>query len=196
MKSTTLRYLRADLRYLMRYRPRSRWNWIEAALTNRGFHALLLYRLSHALWNRRVPILPLILTRLGQFLFAVDISPQARLGPAIVIVHGFGLVIGSKVVIEGECALFHGVTLGDRSFKWLRPERQEGHPYVGRNTMFSAGCKVLGPITIGSHSVVGANAVVIESVPEGCVAGGVPARILRQRPAEHCLSYWDYWLQD
>ncbi len=196
MMSGTMRFLRADLRYLMRSRRRTPMRWLAAVLTNRGFHSILLYRLSHALWCRGIPILPLTLTRLSQHLFGVDIAPQAQLGPAVVIVHGFGLVIGNQVVIEGECILFHGVTLGNRGSEWLPCSREDGHPYVGKNTIFSAGCKILGPLTVGSHSIVGANAVVIEDVPEGSVVGGIPARVLSQRPPLGRISYMDDWMKD
>lgn len=95
-------------------------------LGNRGLQALILHRLSHELWKRRVPVLPLILVRLMQFLFAVDIAPSTQLGPGIVIFHGFGLVIGTQVRIEGDCALYQGVTLGDRGSEWVSSARTMG----------------------------------------------------------------------
>ncbi len=93
----------------------SRAQKVRVALTNRGFQALMLYRLSRACLLRRVPILPLILTRIAQTLFAIDISPSAFLGPGVAIVHGFGVVIGSAVQIEGDCCIFHGVPTAIRS---------------------------------------------------------------------------------
>src|SRR5947209_17412637 len=101
--------LKADVKLLTRG-ERSPLKRIAKTLTNRGMQALFLYRLSHGLWKRRIPVLPMIFTRLSQHLFAVDIAHQAQLGPGIVIVHGFGLVIGTSVKIEGDCCLFHGVT--------------------------------------------------------------------------------------
>lgn len=153
-------------------------------LTNRGFQAIILYRLSRALWQRGVPLLPLVLTRLAQSLFAVDIAYQADLGPGIVIVHGFGLVIGSETVIEGDCCLFHGVTLGDRGSEWVGSSRPDGHPTLETNVMVGAGAKILGPIRIGRSSIIGANAVVLRDVPPFSIMAGVPARIVGQRPIE------------
>ncbi len=172
--------LRIDLARLARV-PLPRSKIVVLALTNRGFHAVLLYRFAHALRRQNVPLWPLILARLSQLLFAIDISPSAQLGPGIVIIHGFGIVIGDKVKIEGDCYLYHGVTLGVRGVRWIDASRVEGHPYVERGVLFGAGAKVLGPIRIGRGSIVGANAVVIEDVPPRAVVAGVPARIVRQR---------------
>lgn len=157
---------------------------LRVVLTNRGLQAVTLYRLSRLLWRRRVPLLPLVLTRLAQTLFAVDIAFQADLGPGIVIVHGFGLVIGSEVVIEGDCCLFHGVTLGDRGSEWVGSSRPDGHPVVEKNVMIGAGAKVLGPIRIGRGSIIGANAVVLHDVPPLSIVAGIPARVVGQRPIE------------
>lgn len=173
--------LRLDVRRLVRGHP-SRAKRLAVVLTNRGFQAVLLYRLSHALWRARVPLLPMVLTRLCQHLYAVDIAYQAELGPGVVIVHGFGLVVGAEVKVEGDCCLFHGVTLGDRGSEWVGSDRTDGHPYVERGVMFGAGAKVLGPVRVGRNSVVGANAVVLRDVPPCSVAAGVPARVVGRRP--------------
>jgi serine O-acetyltransferase len=170
-----------DIRMLLRGRS-SPGSALAALLTNRGLHAILLYRMSHALWRRHVPLVPLVLTRLAQLLFAIDIAYQAELGPGIVIVHGFGLVIGSAVRIEGNCCLYHGVTLGDRGSEWVGSEREDGHPVVERDVMFGAGAKVLGPIHIGRNCVVGANAVLLADVPPCSIVAGVPARVVGTRP--------------
>jgi serine O-acetyltransferase len=149
---------------------------------NRGFQAMLCYRIAHALWRARVPLAPLVLGRVAQTLYGVDISHEAELGPGIVIVHGFGLVIGSEVRIEGDCYLFHGVTLGDRGSEWVASDRTDGHPTVGKEVMFGAGAKVLGPIRIGKNSVIGANAVVLKDVPPDSIVAGVPAKVVGTRP--------------
>ena len=175
--------LRRDVARLVRKVP-TRGQAARVILTNRGFQAIILYRLSRALWQRGVPLLPLVLTRLAQSLFAVDIAYQADLGPGIVIVHGFGLVIGSETVIEGDCCLFHGVTLGDRGSEWVGSSRPDGHPTLETNVMVGAGAKILGPIRIGRSSIIGANAVVLRDVPPFSIMAGVPARIVGQRPIE------------
>lgn len=188
------RLLRADLRYLLRNKSKSRLRVWAVALTNRGFHALTLYRFAHALTKRKIPLLPLILTRVSQTLFGVDIDPQAQLGPAMVIVHGFGIVVGNEVIIDGECVIFHGVTLGNKGTEWVPSDDEDGQPVVGKNCILSAGAKLLGPISVGDNCIVGANAVVVKDVPEGQIIGGVPARILNQRPPLGRISYMKDWI--
>ncbi len=146
------------------------------AATNRGFHALVLYRVSRWLWQRHVPVIPDLLSRMAQHLFAIDISYEADLGPGIVILHGFGVVIGRLVRIEGECWLYQGVALGHRGSHWVGSDKTDGQPVVERGVVFGAGAKILGPIRIGAGTVVGANAVVLEDMPPDSVVAGVPAR--------------------
>ncbi len=173
--------LRADARFLTRTHPSRAKKWF-VALANRGLQSLFLYRVSHALWRRGVPLLPLLLTRLGQHLYAVDIAYEAQLGPGIVIVHGFGLVVGNQTRIAGQCILFHGVTFGDRGSEWVGSDVPDGHPTVGSGCVFGAGAKVLGPIHVGANSVVGANAVVLQDVPPDSIVAGVPGRVVGRRP--------------
>lgn len=178
---TVLAGLRADARFLTRTQSSRAKKW-ATALMNRGMQVLVLYRVSHALWRRRVPLLPLLLTRLCQHLYAVDIAFEAELGPGIVIVHGFGLVIGNQTRIAGQCILFHGVTFGDRGSEWVGTTVPDGHPVVESGCMFGAGAKVLGPLRIGTNCVVGANAVVLKDVPPDSIVAGVPGRVVGQRP--------------
>lgn len=152
-----------------------------SALMNRGFSAVVLYRLARSC--RRVPGAAPILCRLSQFLYSVDIDPAAELGPGIVLVHCFGIVIGGATRIEGDCVIFHGVTFGDRGSEWVGSNQQDGHPAIGKGCMFGAGAKVLGGVRVGDNCVVGANSVVLNHVPANCVVAGLPARIVSQRPA-------------
>ena len=172
--------IRGDARRLAR--GKSRAGTVVALLTNRGFHAMILYRLSHSLWRHRVPLLPMVIARLKQHLFAVDLDYRCELGPGIVIVHGFGLVVGAEVRIEGDCVLFHGVTLGDRGSEWVGSDRPDGHPVLETGIIVGAGAKILGPIRIGQNSAVGANAVVNRTFPPNSVIAGIPARRIGDRP--------------
>jgi Serine acetyltransferase len=130
------------------------------ALTNRGFHALAIYRVSHRL--RRTPLSPLglLLTRLCQILYAIDIDPRARIAGGVIIYHGVGLVIGAGVVIKPRVVLFHGVTLGIK-----RAGRRDGFPRIQSHVVIGSGAKLFGPLVVGEHAVIGANCVISHDVP-------------------------------
>ena len=178
----SLRYcLKEDFRLLTRCKG-SLMAKLVMACSNRGMHAVLLYRVSHALWKGRVPVIPDILTRIAQILCSIDIAYEAEIGPGLVIVHGFGVVIGNRSVIEGRCCIFHGVTLGNRGSEWVGSCETDGMPQVGAGCILSAGAKLLGPIRIGANTVIGANAVVLKDVPDNSIAVGIPARVVGKRP--------------
>jgi serine O-acetyltransferase len=124
-------------------------------------------------------LLPLVLTRLVQHRYGVDIDLRARLAPGVTIVHGYGLVIGANSVVGHGCSLFHGVTLGNRLSKAVGSMRTDGCPTLEEDVIVCAGAKILGPITVGAGSVIGANAVVTEDVPPRSVVVGNPGRVVR-----------------
>ncbi len=146
-------------------------NPLMAALSNRGFHALVIYRISRAIWLAKIPLLPLILTRFIQIIYSIDIDYRAKIGPGVLIVHGVGLVIGQGVSIDGNVKIYHGVTLGisDNGY-------DSGFPIIRKDVILGAGSKVLGSVIISRGVRVGANAVVIKDVPEFSIAVGVPAK--------------------
>lgn len=147
-------------------------NRVLALLSNRGFHALAFYRVAHELHRRKIPLVPLVLSRIIQILYSIDIDYRATLGPGIVIVHGVGIVIGQGAVLEGRTKIYHGVTLGIAERK-----SRDGFPHVRGDVVLGAGAKILGPVTIGTGARVGANAVVLTDVPDYHNAVGVPAQI-------------------
>ena len=106
-------------------------------------------------------------------LFGVDIHPAARLGRGIMIDHATGVVIGETAVVEDDVSLLHGVTLGGTG-----KDTGDRHPKVRRGVLLSMGAKILGNIEIGEYSRVGAGSVVLKSVPAGCTAVGVPAKLV------------------
>jgi len=172
--------LRVDARLVGRHhRGLKRW---AVVFLSRGMQAVFLYRLAHALQQKKIPALPMILARVSQHVYAVDIAPSAQIGPGLVLVHAFGIVIGSATQIDGDCVVFHGVTFGDRGSEWVGTRRPDGHPVVGRGCIFGAGAKVLGPITIAENCVIGANSVVTSSIPCDSIAAGLPAKVVNQRP--------------
>ena len=147
---------------------------LEVFLTYSGFHALLAYRVSHWLWNRRIPLFPRIISQFARWLTGVEIHPGATIGTGFFIDHGMGVVIGETTEIGDYVTLFQGVTLGGTG-----KERGKRHPTLGNHVVVGAGAKVLGGIRIGDNVKVGANAVVLRSVPANSTVVGNPGRIVK-----------------
>jgi len=147
---------------------------LEVFLTYSGFHALLVHRISHWLWNRRIPLFPRLISQLARWLTGVEIHPGATIGAGFFIDHGMGVVIGETTEIGDYVTLFQGVTLGGTG-----KERGKRHPTLGNHVVVGAGAKVLGGIRIGDNVKVGANAVVLRSVPPNSTVVGNPGRIVK-----------------
>jgi len=147
---------------------------LEVFFTYSGFHALLAYRISHWLWNRKVPFFPRLISQITRWLTGVEIHPGAIIGTGFFIDHGMGVVIGETTEIGDFVTLFQGVTVGGTG-----KERGKRHPTLGSHVVVGAGAKVLGGIRIGDNVKVGANAVVLRSVPANSTVVGNPGRIVK-----------------
>jgi len=147
---------------------------IEVFLTYSGFHALLAFRLAHWLLSWKIPFLPRFISQAARWLTGVEIHPAAKIGTGFFIDHGMGVVIGETTEIGDFVTLFQGVTLGGTG-----KERGKRHPTLGNHVVVGAGAKVLGGIRIGDNVKVGANAVVLRSVPPNSTVVGNPGRIVR-----------------
>ncbi|OAN43503.1 serine O-acetyltransferase EpsC [Microbacterium sp. H83] len=143
----------------------------EVALLYPGLHAIWAHRLSHSLWNRRLRLVARTFSQLSRWLTGVEIHPGARIGRRFFIDHGMGVVIGETAEIGDDVMLYHGVTLGGRT-----RDAGKRHPTLGDGVAVGAGAKILGPVVIGAHSVIGANAVVTRDAPADSILVGVPAR--------------------
>ena len=148
---------------------------IEILLLYPGLHAVILYRIAHFLWNRRIPFFPRAVSQFARLMTGIEIHPGARIGRGLFIDHGMGVVIGETTIIGRHVALFQGVTLGGTG-----KETGKRHPTLKDNIVVGAGAKILGNITIGSNAYVGANAVVLKDVPPDTTIVGVPGRITKQ----------------
>ncbi|WP_442927704.1 serine O-acetyltransferase EpsC [Microbacterium sp. MMO-20] len=162
--------LREDLAAAKLRDPAARSAW-EIAILYSGLHAIWSYRLAHALWTRGWRFPARALSQLTRWLTGVEIHPGAVIGRRFFIDHGMGVVIGETAEVGDDVMLYHGVTLGGRT-----REGGKRHPTLGDGVAVGAGAKILGPITIGAGSVVGANAVVTADAPEDSVLVGVPAK--------------------
>jgi serine O-acetyltransferase len=171
-------HLKEDIAIVFERDPAARTHW-EILTTYPGVHALLMHRVAHFLWQKRLFWLARFSSHLARFLTGIEIHPGASIGHRVFIDHGMGVVIGETAIIGDDCTLYHGVTLGGTS--WNKGKR---HPTLENGVVIGAGAKILGPITLGAGAKVGSNAVVVKDVPANATAIGIPARILEETPAD------------
>ena len=147
---------------------------VEIVLTYSGVHAVMIYRLSHALYKRKLLLAARIVSQLGRLLTGIEIHPGAKIGKGLLIDHGSGVVIGETAEIGDYCLLYQGCTLGGTG-----KDKGKRHPTLGNGVMVGCGAKVLGPFKVGDGAKIAANAVVLSEVPAGATAVGVPAKVVR-----------------
>ncbi len=150
-------------------------NSLEIILLYAGLHAIVLYRIAHKLWELKLPFFPRALSQFAKFLTGIEIHPGAVIGKSLFIDHGMGVVIGETSIVGNNVTLFQGVTLGGTG-----KETGKRHPTIGDNVVIGTGAKILGNITIGHNSYIGANAVVIRNVPANATVVGVPGHITKK----------------
>lgn len=167
--------LREDLQSIKQRDPAARSS-LEIVLLYSGFHALIFYRISHALYRSQLFFLARWVSQLGRFCTGVEIHPGATIGKGLFIDHGSGVVIGETAIIGDYCTLYQGVTLGGTG-----KDKGKRHPTLGNHVLVGAGAKVLGPFRVGDNSKIAAGAVVLSEVPPDCTAVGVPARVVRRK---------------
>ena len=168
-----VRMIRQDLQAIFDRDPAAT-SKLEVILTYAGFHALLAYRVSHWLKEHHVPFLPRAISQLARWVTGIEIHPSAKIGVGFFIDHGMGVVIGETAEIGDFVTLFQGVTLGGTG-----KERGKRHPTLGNHVVVGAGAKILGGIKVGDNVKIGANSVVLKSVPANSTVIGVPARIIK-----------------
>jgi serine O-acetyltransferase len=166
--------LRSDIQCILDRDPAARSKW-EVVTCYPGFHALLLHRGSHWLWQRDLRWLARFVSLFSRWLTGIEIHPGATIGDGVFIDHGMGVVIGETAEVGDGCTIYQGVTLGGTSLT----KGAKRHPTLGRNVVVGAGAKILGGFTVGDDAAVGSNAVVTKPVPAGATAVGIPARIIQ-----------------
>ncbi|MCU0652029.1 MAG: serine O-acetyltransferase [Candidatus Omnitrophica bacterium] len=149
--------------------------FLEVLFLYQGLHALIAHRIAHALYKMHFFFLARYLSQLSRWATGIEIHPGAKIGRSFFIDHGMGVVIGETAIIGDNVLLYQGVSLGGTSL-----EKGKRHPTIGNNVVIGAGAKVLGNITVGDDSYIGANAVVIQDVPPNSTVVGVPGRITKQ----------------
>jgi serine O-acetyltransferase len=167
--------IRNDIQAALERDPAAR-NWLEVLLCYAGVHALWGHRVTHWFWKHRLKLFARWLAQINRFFTGIEIHPGAKIGEGVFIDHGMGVVIGETAEIGKDVTLYHGVTLGGVSLK-----KGKRHPTLEEGVVVGAGAQILGAITLGECSRIGANAVVVESVPRDSVVVGVPGRVVEHK---------------
>ena len=180
-----MRRIREEIAAIFERDPAARTT-LEILVAYPGFHALMLYRISHRLWSINLKMTARIVSHVARFFTGIEIHPAARIGSRVFIDHGMGVVIGETAEIGNDCTIYHGVTLGGVS--WCKGKR---HPTLGNHVIVGAGAKVLGPIYVGNGVRIGCNAVVIKDVPDNSTVVGIPGRVIevveKDEPRVHAV---------
>lgn len=164
--------MRSDITSVVERDPAAR-SATEVALLYPGVHAVWAHRVSHAMWRRGAYLPARALSQVTRFWTNIEIHPGATLGPRLFIDHGAGVVIGETAEVGADVTIYHGVTLGGTSLS-----HGKRHPTIGDRVTVGAGAKVLGNLTVGDDSRIGANAVLVRSVEDHSVVVGVPGQVI------------------
>ncbi len=149
-----------------------------------GVWAVVWYRVANRLYKRNFKSCSRMIMGLTQLISNIDIHPAATIGKRVFIDHGTGVVIGETAVIEDDVLIYQGVTLGGVSL-----EAGKRHPTIKQGCVIGAGAKILGNISIGEYSKVGANSVVVKNVPDCSTAIGIPAHVIEKGRCKDPFSH-------
>jgi len=166
--------IKSDISIIKERDPAARGN-LEIFLCYPGFQAIFLHRFTHKLWNLKLPLIPRLLSQINRSITGIEIHPGAKIGKKVFIDHGMGVVIGETAEIGDNCLLYQGVTLGGTG-----KNHGKRHPTLKENVVVGAGAKVLGSITVGANTRIGAGSVVVRSVQGNSTVVGIPGRVVHQ----------------
>lgn len=155
---------------------------LEIVVCYPGFHAVLAHRFAHWLYRMRLMLLARMVSQFFRWVTGIEIHPGAQIGRRLFIDHGMAVVIGETAEIGDDVLIYQGVTLGGTGH--VHGKR---HPSIGNGVVIGAGAKVLGDITIGNRSKIGAGSVVVKSVPENSTVVGIPGRVVKSREEKRCV---------
>jgi serine O-acetyltransferase len=167
-----LTLIREDIHTVMEHDPAAK-SRLEVFLCYAGLHAVWFYRVNHWLWDHRFLLLARWLSQVGRLLTGIEIHPAAKVGRRLFIDHGMGVVIGETAIVGDDVTLYQGVTLGGTG-----KERGKRHPTIEDYVVVGDGAKILGNITVGKNSRIGAGSVVLRNVPDDSTVVGVPGHII------------------
>ena len=166
--------IKSDIAIIKERDPAAR-GILEIFLCYPGFQAIFIHRFTHKLWKLNLPLIPRILSQINRSLTGIEIHPGAKIGTKVFIDHGMGVVIGETAEVGNNCLLYQGVTLGGTG-----KSHGKRHPTLLENVVVGAGAKVLGSITVGANTRIGAGSVVVRSVKGNSTVVGIPGRVVHQ----------------
>ncbi len=166
--------VREDIQMVMLRDPAAR-SKLEVFFTYPGLHAIWLYKIAHRLWISNHHFSASILSAIARFFTGIEIHPGAIIGKRVFIDHGMGVVIGETAEVGDDVLIYQGVVLGGTSL-----ERKKRHPTIGSGVVIGSGAKIIGNITIGDCSKIGAGSVVLKSAPMGSTVVGIPGRNVKE----------------
>lgn len=181
-----LKKFKEDIEVVFDQDPAAR-TYLEVVLTYSGLHAIWAHRLAHAFFKRKYYFIARVISQISRFFTGIEIHPGAKIGRRFFIDHGMGVVIGETCEIGNNVTVFQGVTLGGTG-----KEKGKRHPTILDNALIATGAKVLGSITVGENSKIGAGSVVLKNVPPNSTVVGVPGKVVIQdgmrinRDLNHC----------
>ncbi len=166
--------LKNDIDVVFEQDPAAR-SRIEVIFSYSGLHAIWGHRIAHILWKKRMFFLARLLSQFARFFTGIEIHPGAVIGQRLFIDHGMGVVIGETCEIGDNVTIYQGVTLGGTG-----KEKGKRHPTIEDNVLIASGAKILGSMTIGRNSRIGAGSVVLKEVPPDSTVVGIPGRVVVQ----------------
>ncbi len=164
--------LKEDIDVVFDQDPAAR-SYLEVILTYSGLHAIWFHRIAHWFYKKKMFFIARVISQFSRFLTGIEIHPGAKIGRRLFIDHGMGVVIGETCEIGDDVTIYQGVTLGGTG-----KEKGKRHPTIKNNVLVSAGAKVLGSITIGENSKIGAGSVVLKDVPPNATVVGIPGKVV------------------
>jgi len=169
-----LKRIKDDVNMVFEQDPAARTT-LEVVTSYAGVHAVWSHLIAHELYKKKKYVLARLISQVTRFFTGIEIHPGAQIGRRLFIDHGMGVVIGETCRIGDNVTIYQGVTLGGTG-----KEKGKRHPDIGDNVLIAAGAKVLGNITINANVNIGANSVVLNSVPSYSTVVGIPGHIVKQ----------------
>jgi len=179
--------VRSDIRCILDRDPAARSTW-EVITCYPGLHALVMHRVAHWFWTHGLRWLGRFTSHISRWFTGIEIHPGAKIGDAVFIDHGMGVVIGETAEVGDGCTIYQGVTLGGTSL--YRGEKR--HPTLGEGVVVGAGAKILGGFLVGAGPRIGSNAASVKAVPAGATIVGIPGKIVEDpstKSAERFAAY-------